>query len=88
MAAKEKAAPVPTEKQREVLKAATGGRSVTIDESTGKKKVVVLNEGGKPLKTQPKLDRSAVEGCQKKGWLVEGKLTDEGRSANRRKAKV
>ncbi len=78
--------PVPTEKQRAVLDALKGGRTVKIEDVGGKKKLTVLGPSGKPVKEQPKLDRSAVEACEKKGWVSGGKVTDEGTKAKRRKA--
>ncbi len=79
--------PVPTEKQRAVLDALKGGRSVQVTEANGKKKLTVLGPTGKPVKEQPKLDRSALEACEKKGWVTAGtgQLTDEGKKAKNRK---
>lgn len=83
-----KAAPkpvAPTEKQRAVLDALTGGRVVKITEADNGRKSVVLNTAkGKPVKDAPKLDRTAVEAVIKKGWVsAEGTLTDEGKKAKR-----
>lgn len=94
---KTKAAPkvvVPTDKQRAVLDALKGGRSIKVTEANGKKTLAVLGPTGKPVKEQPKLDRGAVEAAAKKGWLSLGtdsgqdeyKITDEGTKAKRRKA--
>jgi hypothetical protein len=59
----------PTEKQRAVLDACKSGRMVNLQETDGKKKLTVIGPTGKPAKVQPKLDRSALEGAHKKGWL-------------------
>ncbi len=86
MAVKEKALPVPTDKQRAVLDAILGGKSVNIVDDMGKKKVVVKTAKGNPAKDAPKLDRNAVEGCMKKGWVCPaGTLTEDGKKAKRRK---
>lgn len=86
MAVKEKALPVPTDKQRAVLDALVGGKTVCIEDNGGKKKVVLKTAKGNPVKDAPKLDRGAVEGCQKKGWVCgSGTLTDDGKKAKRRK---
>lgn len=77
----------PTEKQRAVLDALTGGRVVKIAEENGKKKVVLTTAKGTPVKDAPKLDRAAIESCQKKGWVSgDGDgitLTDAGKKAKR-----
>lgn len=86
MAVKAKALPVPTDKQRAVLEALLGNKTVCIEDNDGKKKVVLKTAKGNPVKDAPKLDRSAIEGCQKKGWVsAEGVLTDDGKKAKRRK---
>jgi len=89
---------VPTDKQRAVLDALKGGRSIKVTEANGKKTLTVLGPTGKPIKEQPKLDRGAVEAAAKKGWLsnsagsangvftAEYKITDEGTKAKRLKA--
>lgn len=86
MAEKTKALPVPTDKQRAVLGAILGGKTVNVVDDGGKKKVVVKTAKGNPAKDAPKLDRGAVESCQKKGWVCPaGTLTEEGKKAKRRK---
>lgn len=78
--------PVPTEKQRAVLDALKGGRAGVVTEANGKKKLTVNGPTGKPVKEQPKLERSAFEACQKKGWVgTDGKITEDGSKAKRRK---
>lgn len=79
--------PVPTEKQRAVLDALKGGRAGVVTEANGKKKLTVNGPTGKPVKEQPKVDRSAFEACQKKGWVgTDGKVTEAGAKAKRAKA--
>lgn len=89
--------PVPTEKQKAVLDALKGGRTIKIEEIAGKRKLTVLGPTGKPAKEQPKLDRAAVESCHKKTWLTANggstgtdseftyAISEEGIKAKRRK---
>jgi len=79
----------PTVKQRAVLDALTAGRVVKITESNGKKSVTLTTPAGNPVKNGPKLDRTAVEACQTKGWVDSaGKVTDDGRKAKRIKVET
>jgi hypothetical protein len=80
-------AAIPTEKQRAVLEALNGGRAVKITEANGKKSVMLVTASGKPVKDAPKLDRGAIESCQKKGWVCEssGTITDDGKKAKKAK---
>lgn len=78
--------PVPTEKQRAVLSALTGGRKIASEDVGGKPRLVLFGKTGKPVANAPKIDRSAFEGCQKKGWVdAAGQLTEDGTKAKRRK---
>lgn len=77
----------PTDKQRAVLDALSGGRVVTITETDGRKKVSLATAKGTAVKEAPTLDRSAIEACQKKGWVsAAGTITDEGKRAKRIKS--
>lgn len=74
----------PTANQRAVLDALSGGRVVTITETDGRKKVSLTTAKGTAVKEAPKLDRGAIESCQKKGWVsAAGTITDEGKKAKR-----
>ncbi len=76
----------PTEKQLAVLTALQGGRKVVITDDGKKKTVSFVTKAGKPVKDAPKVDRVAIETCQKKGWVsAEGILTDEGKKAKKAK---
>lgn len=78
---------VPTDKQRAVLDALTGGRAVKITDDGKKKTVSLVTASGKPVKDAPKLDRGAIESCQKKGWVCSsaGTITDDGKKAKKAK---
>lgn len=84
---KTKAAPkpvAPTEKQRAVLDALSGGRVVKINDDGKRKTVALTTAKGTAVKDAPKLDRSAIESCQKKGWVgTDGTITDAGKKAKR-----
>lgn len=63
-----KAAPKPSPKQKELLKALTTGRRVVVIEKGGRKIAQVETGKGKKVESV-KTDRATVEGCVKKGWL-------------------
>jgi hypothetical protein len=48
---------------------------------------MLVTASGKPVKDAPKLDRGAIESCQKKGWVCEssGTITDDGKKAKKAK---
>lgn len=78
---------IPTDKQRAVLDALSGGRAVKVTDDGKKKTVSLVTASGKPVKDAPKLDRGAIESCQKKGWVCgsAGTITDEGKKAKKAK---
>ncbi len=87
MAVKTPKVVVPTDKQRSVLEALAGGRKVAIVEKDGKKSIALTTAKGNPVAAAPKLDRTAVEGCIKKGWVDTcGTITDGGKKAKKAKA--
>jgi len=75
---------VPTDKQLAVLDALGNGRKISVETNDkGKKSVTLLTSTGKPVKDAPKLDRVAIETCQKRGWISEGVLSEEGKKAKK-----
>lgn len=71
-------------KQKLVLDALAGGRTVKVEDVSGKKKVVVRTPSGNLPDKAPKLDREAVEACVKYGWVDgDGKITEAGKLAKK-----
>lgn len=80
------AAKTASPKQKEVLDSLKGGRLVKIENVNGKKKVVLTTASGKAVNGAPKLDRAAVEACQKYGWVSGvGAITESGTAAKKPK---
>lgn len=76
-------------KQKAVLDALNGGRKVAIVDGTRGKTVTLTTPSNKPVKDAPKLDRGAVEACQKHGWVnAAGEITEDGKAAKKAAAKA
>ena len=75
---------IPTDTQRAVLDALSGGRKISISGDATRSTAILTTAKGTPVKDAPKLKRTAVESCQKKGWVdADGALTEEGKKAKR-----